>query len=65
MSLPFDPKMVRGYEVEFGANGRRLGYKLILDDGSWMFLLDDQITTEIEQVLASLGSPTVREARQP
>ena len=57
MSLPFDPKMVRGYEVEFRANGRRLGYKLILDDGSCMFLLDDQITSEIEQVLSSLGAP--------
>ncbi len=65
MSLPFDPKTVRGYEVEFGANGRRLGYKLILDDGSKMFLLDAQITDEIEQVLTSLGPPTVRNARQP
>lgn len=65
MSLPFDPKAVRGYELEFRANGGRLGYKLLLDDGSRMFLLDDQITTEIEQVLASLGPPTVREARQP
>jgi hypothetical protein len=65
MSLPFDPKTVRGYEVEFGADGRRPGCKLVLDDGSRMFLRDVQITDEIEQVLTSLGPPTVPEARQP
>jgi len=65
MSLPFDPKMVRGYEVELGANGSRLGCKLDLGDGSMLFIHDSEITDEIDQILTSLGPPVVREARQP
>ena len=65
MSLPFDPKKIRGYEVEFGAAGSRLGCKLDLDDGSRLFIHDAEITDEIEQVLTSLGPPALREARQP
>ena len=65
MSLPFDPKMIRGYEIEFGAGGSRLGCKLELDDGSMLFIHESEITDEIDQILASLGPPAVREARHP
>jgi hypothetical protein len=58
MSLPFDPKRIRGYEFEFGAGANRLGCKLRFDDGSILFILDSQITPEIEQFIASLGPPT-------
>lgn len=56
-SLPFDSKRVRGYEFEFGAGGNRLGAKLHIDDGSILFILESQITREIEQFISSLGPP--------
>jgi hypothetical protein len=56
-SLPFDSKRIRGYEFEFGAAGNRLGCKLCFDDGAILFILDSQITPEIEQFIASLGPP--------
>ena len=58
MSLPFDTKRVRGYAVEFGAGGQRLGCEFRLHDGSVLFVSDSQITPEIEQFISSLGSPT-------
>jgi len=58
MSFPFDPKRARSYEFEFGAGGNRLGCKLRFEDGSLLFVLDSQITPEIEQVISSLGTPT-------
>jgi hypothetical protein len=58
MSLPFDPKRIRAYEIEFGAGGNRLGSKFLLDDGSILFVHESQITPEIESLMASLGSPT-------
>lgn len=58
MSLPFDTKRVRGYDFEFGPGGNRLGCKLRFDDGSILFILDSQITPEIEQFISSLGPPT-------
>ena len=58
MSLPFDPKRFRAYEIEFGAGGRRLGCKFLLDDGSLLFVNESEITSEIETLMASLGSPT-------
>ena len=58
MSLPFDAKRVRAYEIEFGAGGNRLGCKFLVDDGSLLFVHESQITPEIEQLMASLGSPT-------
>jgi hypothetical protein len=57
MSLPFDPKRIRGYEFEFGPGGNRLGCKFRFDDGSIVFILDSQITPEIEQFISSLGPP--------
>jgi hypothetical protein len=47
MSLPFDLKRIRAYELEFGAGGQRLGGKFLLDDGSLLFVL--------ESLMASLG----------
>ena len=58
MSLPFDPKRIRAYEIEFGAGGNRLGCKFLLDDGSLLFAHESEITPEIEQLMASLGTPT-------
>jgi hypothetical protein len=58
MSLPFDGKRLRAYELEFGASGHRLGCKFLLDDGSLLFVHESQITSEIEALMASLGSPT-------
>jgi hypothetical protein len=29
MSLPFDPKRSRAYEIEFGAGGQRMGCKFL------------------------------------
>ena len=58
MSLPFDAKRIRGYEFEFGAGGNRLGSKLRFEDGSLLFILDSQITPEIEQFISSFGPPT-------
>lgn len=57
MSLPFDPKRIRGYEFEFGAGGDRLGCTFRLEDGSHLFILDSQITPEIEQLISSFGPP--------
>jgi len=59
MSLPFDAQQVREYAFEFGAGGNRLGCKFLLDDGSLLFVNESQITPEIEQFIASLGSPTI------
>ena len=58
MSLPFDPKRSRAYEIEFGAGGQRLGCKFLLDDGSLLFVHESEITHEIDSLMASLGSPT-------
>ena len=58
MSLPFDPRSIRAYEFEFAANGARLGCKLLLDDGSMLFVHETEMTPEIEQFVASLGSST-------
>jgi len=58
VSLPFDAKRVRAYEFEFGAGGQRLGSKFLLDDGSLLFISESEITSEIETLMASLGSPT-------
>jgi hypothetical protein len=58
MSLPFDGKRLRAYELEFGAGGQRLGCGFMLDDGSLLFVNEAEITSEIEVLMASLGSPT-------
>ena len=58
MSLPFDLRRIRAYELEFGAGGQRLGCKFLLDDGSLRFVGESEITPEIETLMASLGSPT-------
>lgn len=58
MSVPFDSKRFRAYEVEFGAGGQRLGCKFLLDDGSLLFLHESLITPDIDQFIASLGTPT-------
>ena len=58
MSLPFDSKRFRAYEIEFGPGGNRLGCKFLLDDGSLLFVHETQITPDIESLMASLGSPT-------
>jgi hypothetical protein len=58
MSLPFDLKRIRAYELEFGAGGQRLGCKFMVDDGSFLFVSESEITSEIETLMASLGSPT-------
>jgi len=57
MGLPFDSKRVRDYTVEFGAGGQRLGCDFRLDDGTRRFVPDSEITPEVEQFIASLGSP--------
>jgi hypothetical protein len=59
MTLPFDPKRIRAYEIEVGAGGQRLGCKFLLDDGSLVFVHESEITPEIEGLMPSLGSPTV------
>jgi len=64
MSLPFDSRRIRAYEFEFAVNGNRLGCKLLLDDGSLLFVHETEITPEIEQLIASLGPPTNRLARE-
>jgi hypothetical protein len=63
MSLPFDPKRVREYGLEFGAGGQRLGCKFLLDDGSLTFVNESQITPEIESFISSLGSPSLGSQR--
>jgi hypothetical protein len=58
MSLTFAPNRFRAYQIEFGAGGQRLGCKFLLDDGSLLFVNESEITSEIETLMASLGSPT-------
>jgi hypothetical protein len=58
MSLPYESKRFRAYEIEFGAGGDRLGCKFLLDDRSVLFVHESEITPEIESLMASLGSPT-------
>jgi hypothetical protein len=58
MSLPFDTKRFRAYEIEIGAGGQRLGCKFLLDDGSLLYVMESDITPEFEQLIASLGPPT-------
>ena len=58
VSLPFSTNRFRAYEIEFGAGGQRLGCKFLLDDGSFLFVHESEITSEIETLMASLGSPT-------
>jgi hypothetical protein len=60
VSLPFDSKRFRAYEIEFGAGGQRLGCKFLLDDGSLLFVMESELTPEFEELIASLGSPTER-----
>jgi hypothetical protein len=42
MTLPFDPKRIRAYEIEFGAGGQRLGCKFLLDDESLVFVHESE-----------------------
>ena len=58
MNLPFDPKRVRAYEIEFGAGGQRLGCAFHFDDGLLLFVHESEMTAEVESLMASLGSPT-------
>jgi hypothetical protein len=58
MGLPFAPNRFWAYEIEFGAGGQRLGCKLLLDDGSFLYVHESEITPDIESLIASLGSPT-------
>jgi hypothetical protein len=58
MSLSYESKRFRAYEIEFGAGGNRLGCKFHVDDGSILFVHESQITLDIESLMASLGSPT-------
>jgi hypothetical protein len=58
MSLPFDSKRLRAYEIEFGAGGQRLGCKFLLEDGSLLFVNESEITADIETLITSLGTPT-------
>jgi hypothetical protein len=58
MSLPFDLRRIRAYELEFGAAGQRLGCKFLVDEGSLLFVNESEITSEMETLIASLGSPT-------
>jgi len=58
MSLPFPSNRFRAYQIEFGAGGQRLGCKFLLDDGSLLFVNESEITSEIETLMASLGTPT-------
>ena len=58
MSLPFDGKRLRAYELEFSAAGQRLGCKFMMDDGSIQFVSESEITPEIEALIASLGPQT-------
>jgi hypothetical protein len=58
MVPPFAHNRIRAYEVEFGAGGQRLGCKFMLDDSTFVFVGESEITPEIESLMASLGSPT-------
>jgi hypothetical protein len=57
-SLSAHSKRLRAYEIEFGADQSRLGCNFLFDDGSLLFVHESQITSEIEALIASLGSPT-------
>jgi hypothetical protein len=48
MTLPFDPKRSRAYEIEFGAGGQRLGSKFMLEDGSTFVISESEIDSEVE-----------------
>ncbi|MGD1098338.1 MAG: hypothetical protein ABSB35_40945 [Bryobacteraceae bacterium] len=58
VSLCAHSKRLRAYEIEFGADRSRLGCNFLFDDGSLLFVHESQITSEIEALMASLGSPT-------
>jgi len=58
VSLCTQSKRLRAYEVEFGVDQSRLGCNFQFDDGSLLFVHESQITSEIEALMASLGSPT-------
>ena len=58
MTRSLDVRRLRAYELEFGAGGQRLGCKFLLDDGSIQFVSESEITSEIEMLMASLGSPS-------
>jgi hypothetical protein len=58
VSLCAHSKRLRAYEIEFGADQSRLGCNFLFDDGSVLFVHESQITSEIEALMASLGSPT-------
>lgn len=60
MTLPFDPKECRAFEIEFGAGGQRLGCNFMLDDGSLQFVSESEITSELEALIASLGPAMVK-----
>jgi hypothetical protein len=49
----------RAYEIEIGAGGQRLGCNFLLEDGSFLYVLESELTPELESLIASLGSPTV------
>jgi hypothetical protein len=57
-SLPYESRRFRGYEIEFGAGGDRLGCAFLLDDRSILFVHESEITPEIESLMSSLGPPT-------
>jgi hypothetical protein len=65
MSLPFDGKRLRAYELEVGAGGQRLGCKFMLDDESIQFVTESEITPEIETLIASLGPQTLGLTNRP
>jgi hypothetical protein len=65
MSLPFDGKRLRAYELEVGAGGQRLGCKFMLDDGFIQFVSESEITPEIETLIASLGPQTLGLTNRP
>jgi hypothetical protein len=58
MALPFASNQIRAYEIEFGAGGQRLGCNFMRDDETFLFIGESEITTEIESLMGSLGSPT-------
>ena len=58
MSLPFAPNRFRAVEIKFGADGKRLGCKFVLDDGSLLYVHESEITAEIQSLIANLGSTT-------
>lgn len=65
MSLPFDGKRLRAYELEVGAGGQRLGPKFMLEDESIQSVGESEITPEIETLIASLGPQTLGLTNRP